>query len=414
MAVIKAFKAIRPVEELAHKVAALPYDVMDGNEAREMVMGNPYSFLHVDRAETDLDPAIDPYDRRVYEKASENLRGMIRKGILVQDKKNCLYIYRLTMNDIVQVGLVGCASVDDYEKNVIKRHELTRADKEQDRINHVDYCNANTGLVFLTYRARKSIDETLKDWMASRKPVYDFVSDDGISHAVWVIDKDETIKKLESDIKAVDYLYIADGHHRSASAVKVGQKRRRQFPDYTGDEEFNFFLSTLFPDDQLYIMEYNRVVKDLNGNSKEEFLEKASRKFLIEEYECGGPFKPAERHCFGMYLDGTWYKLKAKPGTYRENDPVGRLDVSIIQDNLLDPILGIKDPRTDGRICFVGGIRGLKELEKMVDDGMKVAFSMFPATIEDMMQIADKGTVMPPKSTWFEPKLRSGLFIHEL
>ena len=414
MATVKAFRAIRPAPELAHKVAALPYDVMDSNEAREMVKGNPYSFLHVDKAEIDLDPSIDLYDKRVYEKARDNLREMIKNGVFQQDEKNCLYIYKQVMKGRVQTGLVGCTSIDDYMNNIIKKHEYTRADKEQDRINHVDYCNANTGPIFLTYRASKEINEIVGNWMADHKPVYDFVSDDGIGHTVWVIDGDDAIQRLEERFRAVDYLYIADGHHRSASAVKVGLKRRESFPDYKGDEEFNFFLSVLFPDEQLYIMDYNRVVKDLNGNSAEEFLKKVGEKFSIEEYNGEGQFRPTVRHTFGMYMDGKWYKLTTKAGTYNEEDPVDRLDVSIMQNNLLDPVLGIKDPRTDKRIDFVGGIRGLGELERRVNAGMKVAFSMCPTTIKDLMSIADAGKVMPPKSTWFEPKLRSGLFIHEL
>jgi len=414
MATVKAFKAIRPTPELADKVAALPYDVMDSDEAREMVKGNPYSFLHVDKAEIDLDPSIDHYDKKVYEKARDNMLGMIKAGTLKQDGKSCLYIYKQVMNGRAQIGLVGCTSIDEYINNIIKKHEFTRADKEQDRINHVDYCNANTGPIFLTYRAKKAINDMVEGWMREHKAVYDFVSEDGIGHTVWVIDDEPVIKKLEVEFEAIDFLYIADGHHRSASAVKVGLKRREQFPNYKGDEEFNFFLSVLFPDEQLYIMDYNRVVKDLNGNSTEDFISKVKEKFSVEPYNEGGPFKPTVRHTFGMYLEGKWYKLTAKEGTYNEADPVDRLDVSIMQNNLLDPILGIQDPRTDKRIDFVGGIRGLKELEKRVDAGMKVAFSMCPTTIDDLMSIADAGKVMPPKSTWFEPKLRSGLFIHEL
>ncbi|MHB1391720.1 MAG: DUF1015 domain-containing protein [Clostridia bacterium] len=414
MAIVKAFKAIRPTVELADKVAALPYDVMNSNEAREMVKGNPYSFLHVDKAEIDLDPSIDLYDKRVYEKARDNMRGMIKDGVLQQDENNYLYIYKQVMNGRAQIGLVGCNSIDEYIDNIIKKHEFTRADKEQDRINHVDYCNANTGPIFLTYRAKKTINEMIDSWMANHKPVYDFVSEDGIGHTVWVIDDEAVIKKLEAEFAAIDYLYIADGHHRSASAVKVGLKRREEFPNFKGDEEFNFFLSVLFPDDQLYIMDYNRVVKDLNGKNSEEFVKKVSEKFDVEAYNGDGPYKPAAKHTFGMYLDGKWYKLTAKTGTFNENDPVDRLDVSIMQNNLLNPILGIQDPRTDKRIDFVGGIRGLEELERRVSAGMKVAFSMCPTTIDDLMSIADAGQVMPPKSTWFEPKLRSGLFIHEL
>jgi uncharacterized protein (DUF1015 family) len=414
MAILKAFKAIRPTRSLADKVAALPYDVMDSDEAREMVKGNPYSFLHVDKAEIDLDPSIDHYDKSVYEKARDNMRSMIKDGILQQDINACLYIYKQMMNGRAQIGLVGCNSIDDYINNIIKKHEFTRADKEQDRINHVDYTNANTGPIFLTYRAKKAINDMVDGWMANHKPVYDFVSEDSIGHTVWVIDDEAVIKKLEAEFASIDYLYIADGHHRSASAVKVGLKRREQFPNFKGDEEFNFFLSVIFPDEQLYIMDYNRIVKDLNGNSSEEFTNKVKEKFDIEEYKADGPFKPTDKHTFGMYLDGKWYKLTAKADAYNENDPVDRLDVSIMQNNLLSPILGIQDPRTDKRIDFVGGIRGLKELERRVNAGMKVAFSMCPTTIDDLMSIADAGQVMPPKSTWFEPKLRSGLFIHEL
>jgi uncharacterized protein (DUF1015 family) len=370
--------------------------------------------LHVDKPEVDLDPSIDLYDKRVYEKARENLYKMIQDGVLVQEQLNCLYIYKQVMNGRAQVGLVGCTSIDEYIDNKIKKHEHTRADKEQDRINHVDYCNANTGPIFLTYRAKAEITKTVDNWMASHKPVYDFVSEDSIGHTVWVIDDKAIISSLEDAFKGIENLYIADGHHRNASAVKVGLKRRGQFPNFTGEEEFNFYLSVLFPDEQLYIMDYNRIVKDLNGNSQEQFMNKVEEKFTVECYKGEDQYRPAKKHTFGMYMDGKWYQLTAKAGSYNENDPVDRLDVSIMQNNLLNPILGIQDPRTDKRIDFVGGIRGLKELERRVNNGMKVAFSMHPTTIDDLMAIADAGQVMPPKSTWFEPKLRSGLFVHEL
>jgi uncharacterized protein (DUF1015 family) len=414
MAILKPFKAVRPAPELADKVAALPYDVMNSAEARELVKGNPYSFLHVDKAEIDLDPATDLYSLSVYEKARDNLQQMIAEGVLIRDNRDSLYIYKQVMNGRVQIGLVGCTSIDDYLNNIIKKHEYTRADKEQDRINHVDYCNANTGPIFLTYRARKEINELINSWLENQQPVYDFVSEDKIGHTIWVIDDALLINKLTAAFAGVEYLYIADGHHRSASAVKVGLKRREQHPDYKGNEEFNFFLSVLFPDEQLYIMDYNRVVKDLNGNSEAEFMNKVLEKFLIHEVSGGCSLKPEEKHTFGMYLDGIWYKLTAKEGTFNAQDPVDRLDVSIMQNNLLKPILGIEDPRTDKRIDFVGGIRGLQELECRVQEGMKVAFAMYPTTIDDLMAIADADKVMPPKSTWFEPKLRSGLFIHEL
>lgn len=414
MATVKPFQALRPTPELADKVAALPYDVMNSEEARVMAKGNPYSFLHVDKAEIDLDPSIDPYDQRVYEKARDNLKGMIEQGTFIQEDKPSFYIYRQVMNGRAQTGLVGCTSIDDYLNDIIKKHEHTRADKELDRINHVDYCNANTGPIFLTYRAKQEINELISRWVEARKPVYDFVSGDGIGHTVWVIDDVAVIEKLASAFAGVEYLYIADGHHRSASAVKVGLKRRQQFPNFTGTEEFNYFLSVLFPDEQLFIMDYNRVVKDLNGNTVQDFIQKLQQKFEVEQYKGQGSYKPAEKHSFGMYLEGKWYKLTAKEGTFDPGDPVDRLDVSIMQNNLMNPILGIEDPRTDKRIDFVGGIRGLAELERRVKEGMKVAFSMYPTTIADLMAIADAGKVMPPKSTWFEPKLRSGLFIHEL
>ncbi|GAB6172638.1 DUF1015 domain-containing protein [Paradesulfitobacterium aromaticivorans] len=414
MVIVKPFHALRPTSNLADKVAALPYDVMNSNEAREMVKGNPYSFLHVDKAEIDLDPSIDPYDTRVYEKARDNLKRMIEEGTFIQDGNACFYIYKQVMDGRAQTGLVGCTSIDDYINDIIKKHEHTRADKERDRINHVDYCNANTGPIFLTYRAKHEINVLVNRWMEAHRPVYDFVSEDTIGHTVWVIDDSAVLEKLMSVFAEVDYLYIADGHHRSASAVKVGIKRREQFPGFNGTEEFNYFLSVLFPDEQLLILDYNRIVKDLNGKSEEEFISEIKEMFEVEEHKGGGPYKPEEKHTFGMYLEGKWYKLMAKQGTYDHHDPVARLDVSIMQNNLLNPILGIQDPRTDKRIDFVGGIRGLTELERRVKEGMKVAFSMYPTTIDDLMAIADAGKVMPPKSTWFEPKLRSGLFIHEL
>lgn len=414
MAVFKPFRAIRPAAEMAEKVAALPYDVMNSDEAREMTQGNPYSFLHVDKAEIDLDPAIDLYSQAVYEKARDNLQQMIKEGIFLQDAQNCFYIYQQVMNGRAQTGLVGCTSIDDYLSDIIKKHEHTRADKELDRINHVDYCDANTGPIFLTYRAKQEINDRVEQWVKTHQPVYDFISEDEIGHTVWVIDDPDFIQAISDFFKRVEYLYIADGHHRSASAVKVGIKRRQENPGYNGEEEFNYFLSVLFPDEQLKIMDYNRVVKDLNGNTSDELIGKIQEKFEVVACEGKDPYRPAEKHTFGMYLDGKWYKLTAKNQTFDPVDPVNRLDVSIIQNNLLRPILGIQDPRTDKRIDFVGGIRGLKELERRVQEGMKVALAMYPTTVDDLMSIADVGEVMPPKSTWFEPKLRSGLFIHAL
>ncbi|HWQ73312.1 MAG TPA: DUF1015 family protein [Desulfitobacteriaceae bacterium] len=414
MAILKPFKAIRPAPEFADKVAALPYDVMNSAEARDLVKGNPYSFLHVDKAEIDLEPEIDIYSKCVYEQARDTLQRMLAEGTFIQDNNNSLYIYKEVMKGRAQIGLVGCTSIDDYLNDVIKKHEHTRADKELDRINHVDYCNANTGPIFLTYRAKREINEIINNWLQVHKPVYDFVSEDDVGHTVWIIDDLRTINNLVTAFAGIEYLYIADGHHRSASAVKVGLKRREQLPGGNGNEDFNYFLSVLFPDEQLYIMDYNRVVKDLNGNSEAEFLNKVQEKFEIEEFQGEGQFKPRQKHTFGMYLKDKWYKLTAKDGTYNANDPVDRLDVSILQNNLLYPILGIEDPRTNKNIDFVGGIRGLQELERRVKEGMKVAFSLYPTTIDDLMAIADAGKVMPPKSTWFEPKLRSGLFIHKL
>jgi uncharacterized protein (DUF1015 family) len=414
MAIIKPFKAIRPTPELAEKVASPPYDVMNSNEAREMAKGNPYSFLHVVRAEIDLEPATDVYDKSVYEKARDNLNQMVKDGILVKDSEERLYIYREVMKDRAQIGLVVCTSIDDYTDGIIKIHERTRPDKEQDRINYVDYCDANTGLIFLTYRSQEEINTMINTWIEAHAPIYDFTTEDGIQHTVWSIDNNEVIDALVKLFDTVDFLYVADGHHRTASAAKVGTMRREQNPGYTGDEEFNYFLSVLFPSEQLYIMDYNRVVKDLHDLSEEEFLRKVEEKFDVDLYQGEGQYKPVERHTFGMYLEGKWYKLTAKAGTYNEDDPVERLDVSILQDNLLNPVLGIKDQRTDKRIDFVGGIRGLQELERRVAEGMKVAFSMYPTSIDEVMAIADAEKIMPPKSTWFEPKLRSGLLVHKL
>ncbi|MCH5170032.1 MAG: DUF1015 domain-containing protein [Oscillospiraceae bacterium] len=412
MAVLRPFKAIRPTNEMAEKVGALPYDVMNSYEAREMVKGNPYSFLHIDKAEIDLPKDTYIYDEKVYEKAKENLEKLITDGVLVQDSKPMLYIYRQIMNGRAQTGLVGCTAVDDYINNVIKKHEFTRSDKEADRIHHVDTCNANTGPIFLTHRENETVSEIIKSWTNSHEPVYDFVSEDGVGQIVWVIDDDSTVQTLVAEYAKIPYLYIADGHHRCASAVKVGEKRRAN-GEYDKTAEFNFFLSVIFPCNELKIMDYNRVIADLNGFTKEEFINKISEKFTVEKVG-KEPYAPSIRHTFGMFLDGEWYCLSAKQEYINENDPVECLDVSILQNNLISPVLGINDPRTDKRIDFVGGIRGLSELERRVNEGMKVAFSMYPTSLSELMNIADAGKVMPPKSTWFEPKLLSGLFIHKL
>lgn len=412
MSVVRPFKAIRPAAEYAPKVAALPYDVMTSAEARKAVKNNPYSFLHIDRAEIDLPEGTGEYELAVYERAAKNLNDMIRKGIFIQDKSPCLYIYRLTMNGRSQTGVVGCTSIDEYIENKIKKHELTLERKEIDRINHVDYCNANTGPIFLTYRDKKAINKAVQDWIDLHRPIYDFVSEDKIGHTVWIINNTEAINKIVKEFKAVDTLYIADGHHRNASAVKVGLKRRQQYYGSPEDAEFNFYLSVIFPESQLKILDYNRIVKDLNGLSEKQFLSRLSKEFEVTENK-SGRVSPKEPLTFGMYLNKKWYLLKTKrPVDY---DPVESLDVSVLQNRLLTPILNIGDPRTDKRIDFVGGIRGLKELEKRVDSGEEAAaFSMYPTSVEQLINVADSGRIMPPKSTWFEPKLRSGLFIHKL
>ena len=412
MAVLKPFKAVRPKDEYASQVGALPYDVMNSEEAREMVKGKPYSFLHVDKAEVDLPQGIDIYSAEVYEKAKENLDALSENGICKQDEKPMLYIYRQIMNGREQTGIVGCTAVDDYINNVIKKHEFTRADKEADRIRHVDTLDANTGPIFLTHRENKTVSDITENWKNTHTPCYDFVSDDGVSQTVWVIDDDAVIDTLVKEFAEIPYLYIADGHHRCASAVRVGERRRGD-GEYDKNAEFNFFLSVIFPCDQLKIMDYNRVIADLNGNTSEEFVAKMSEKFVVEE-AITSPYAPEERHTFGMYLDNKWYKVTAKAEFIDENDPVECLDVSILQNNLITPILNITDPRTDKRIDFVGGIRGLEELERRCAEGMKLAFAMYPTSLNELMDIADAGKVMPPKSTWFEPKLLSGLFIHKL
>lgn len=412
MAKIKPFKGVRPAFDKIKDVASPPYDVLNSAEARVAVQGKPYSFLHVIKPEVDLPEDIDLYDEKVYQKGKENLYRMMQEGVLIQDATPCYYIYRLIMGDVCEVGLVAGTSVEDYENDVIKKHEHTRADKEADRIKHVDTLNANTGPVFLTYPAREDLDALMNELMKAT-PDYDFTADDNVRHTFWKIEDADVINKITDIFTRIPNLYVADGHHRSASGTKVGQQRRAANPNHTGDEEYNYFLSVIFPHDQLYIMDYNRVVKDLNDLSNGEFMAKVEERFSVEKigYE---PYKPEALHTFGMYLDGAWYKLTAIDGTFPANDPVKSLDVSIMQENLLHPILAIGDPRTDKRIDFVGGIRGLDELSRRVDAGEAVAFSMFPTSIEQLMAIADAGKVMPPKSTWFEPKLRSGVIVHLL
>lgn len=413
MAVFKPFSAVRPKKEYAEKVAALPYDVMNSEEARETVKGNPYSFLHVDKAEIDLPENTYIYDPSVYLKAKENLEALSEKGICIKDEKPCFYIYRQIMNGRSQTGLAGCAGIDDYINGVIKKHELTREDKEQDRIRHVDICNANTGPIFLTYRSKDEINKLISAWQEENEPVYDFFDESGVRQTVWVIDDENVNAKLTKAFVETEALYIADGHHRCASAVKVGLKRREENPGYSGNEEFNFFLAVAFPADELAIMDYNRVVKDLNGLTPEEFIKAAEEKFTVKK-EGSEPYKPENLHTFGMYLENEWYSLTAKEGTFDENNPVEALDVSILQKNLLEPVLGIDDPRTSERIDFVGGIRGVKVLGERAEKTGGTAFSVYPVSVSELMNIADAEMIMPPKSTWFEPKLLSGLLIHSL
>ena len=415
MAVFKPFKALRPLPEYASAIASPPYDVLDSDEARAIVAEQPLSFLHVEKAEIDLPPDTDLYDEKVYAKARENLDSYVTRGLMAQDEKPMFYIYRQTMDGRPQVGLVGLASVDEYMEGKIKKHEFTRADKEADRIRHVDTCNAHPSPVFFTYPHQDEIDNVVNKVMASKDPEYDFVADDGIGHTLWLMDDPADIASIEASFAKLPCLYVADGHHRTASAAKVGLVRREQNPDYTGEEEFNFFMTVIFPDNQLKIFDYNRVVQDLNGHTIEEFFEKVEEKFEIEAQFANGDHYPKKLHEIGMYINKTWYILRPKPGSWDFMNVVASLDVSILQDNLLDPILGIKDPRRDQRIDFIGGIRGLDELVRRVDSGRDaVAFAMYPTSVEELIRIADAGEIMPPKSTWFEPKLRSGLFIHPL
>lgn len=414
MATFKPFKAVRPVKDKARDIASLPYDVMDSDEARAEVAKNPLSFIHVEKPEVDLPIGTSLYDPAVYAKAKENLYNYLLNGHMIQDTKPMFYVYRQVMDGRAQIGLVGLASVDEYMDGIIKKHELTRAEKEADRIRHVDACDAHPSPVFFTYRHQEAIDATVQKVMESKAPEYDFVSDDGIGHSLWTMDKPADIAIIEAAFNQLPYLYVADGHHRTASAAKVGLLRREQYPDYTGEEEFNYFMTVIFPDNQLKIFDYNRAVHDLNGYTKEEFMAKVQVKWQVEPIT-GANFAPSKLHQVSMYIDGTWYHISPKAGTWNEANVVENLDVSILQSNLLDPILGIKDPRTDHRIDFIGGIRGLGELVKRVDSGREaVAFAMFPTSMDELIGIADAGEIMPPKSTWFEPKLRSGLFIHLL
>lgn len=409
---VTPFPCIRPASHLASRIAALPYDVYNRKEALAEVQKEPLSFLKIDRAETQFPENVNTYDDRVYAKAKELLDAAIADGSFLKEEVPCYYIYELTMDGRSQTGIVACSSIDDYVSGSIKKHENTREDKEIDRICHVDITNAHTGPIFLAYRAKQEINEIVTA-VKEENPLYDFVSNDGITHRAWRISETETVEKLLKLFAEIPCTYIADGHHRCASAVKVGLKRRKENPDYTGYEEYNRFLSVLFPDDQLAILPYNRVVKDLNGLGKEAFLSRIEEAGFTVEFMGQTAVAPSQKGTFGMYLSDGWYLLTASERLLSSH-PVEGLDVSILQDNLLAPVLGIGDPRTDSRIDFVGGIRGLSELERRVSEDMSVAFSMYPTSIEELFTVADAGLLMPPKSTWFEPKLRSGLFIHSL
>ena len=410
MADIRMFRAVRPVPEKVEKIAALPYDVYNRKEAIEVVKKSPDSFLAIDRAETSFDESVDTYDERVYIRAKELLDGRIAAGDFVAEEEPMYYIYALTMEGRTQHGFVACASIDDYESQVIKKHENTREDKEQDRIRHVDTCDAQTGPIFLAYRQTGTL-RTIMQKKTAQDPLYDWVSEDGIRHQVWQVADGESQGEIREAFAGMDAVYIADGHHRCASAVKVGLKRRAQHPGYTGEEEFNFFLSVLFPEEELRILDYNRVLKDLNGMSAGELLQKLETDFAVEKLS--GIYKPTKKGEFSLYLEENWYKLTAKPHCFSE-DPVENLDVSILQSRVFAPHFGIEDPKTDKRIDFVGGIRGLSELEKRCREDCRAAFALYPTDIQELFAVADAGRLMPPKSTWFEPKLRSGLFIHRL
>jgi len=409
MSDIRPFRALRPRPELASSVAAPPYDVINSEEARALAAGNAVSFLHVGKPEIDLPADVDLYDDRVYAQGVANLRRLMAEKVLVREDRPALYVYQQKMGEHVQAGLVCATSCAEYENGLIKRHEFTRKDKEDDRTRHVREQNANAEPVFFTYRKVAAID-ALVEQVRRTVPLYDLVTDDGIGHTVWIVPAELT-QQFVSEFAAVPALYVADGHHRTASAARVGIERKAANPRHTGDEPYNYFMAVVFPHDQLRIMDYNRVVKDLNGLSADEFLARLGEKFTVTPTDSP---RPTGSRQFGVYLEGRWYRVEAKPGTYPAGDPVRGLDVSILQENLLAPVLGIADPRTDKRIDFVGGIRGLGELERRVAGGWAVAFALFPTSLDQLMSVADAGKVMPPKSTWFEPKLRSGLLVRTL
>ncbi len=413
MAIFKPFRGYRPPADIVKDLASRPYDVLNSEEARQEAGDNPYSFLRVVKPEIELSKDVNLYSQEVYDKARDNFRYFIDKGYLKRDPKPNFYVYAQTWDGKTQYGIVGCAGVDDYLNDRIKKHELTRPDKEEDRMKHVRITNANAEPVFFTYPKQDAIDAIVEKAVEA-PPVYDFVADDGFGHHFWVIDNNDLIKELEQLFADVKYFYVADGHHRTAAAALVGKEKRGQNPNHTGNEPYNFFMAVLFPDDQLTIIDYNRVVKDLNGLDKETFLKKLEKDFAIEK-KGATEFRPDALHTMSMYLDGEWYSLKALDHTYDDNDPIGVLDVTILSKSVLEPILGIKNLRTDKRIDFIGGIRGLGELKRRIDSGeMQVAFALYPVTMKQLMDIADTGNIMPPKTTWFEPKLRSGLVVNAL
>jgi uncharacterized protein (DUF1015 family) len=413
MAVLRKFKAWRPKKGLEKQVASYPYDVVSSDEARVLARGNPYSFLHVVKPEIDLPGGTDLYSQPVYDKARENIERFKKEEVLVQESEPRLYIYRQTMKGRMQYGIVGCVSVEDYDKDVIKKHEHTRPAKERDRIKHVDITNANAGPIFLTYKSREVINGYVNQ-VIKNDPIYDFVADDGIGHTVWMIEDQNLADAIVGEFAKIDYLYVADGHHRSASAARVANMRRDSNPSHRGDEEYNFFLAVLFPDEQLQILDYNRVLKHLNGHTEEELFAALEEVFTVEK-SGPDPYKPSQKGEVGMYLNKQWFKLTIKEDRIDGDDPVMGLDISMLQKSLLAPFFGIEDPRTSEDIDFIGGIRGLEELVRLVDSGkFRVAFAMYPVSIRELMNIADAGKVMPPKSTWFEPKLRSGLLVHTL
>jgi len=409
---IKPFQGVRPPKELAKEVAARPYDVMNSKEAKKEA--GEKSLLHITRPEIDFDPFIDEHSQEAYDKAVENYKKWKKNGWLVKDSKEKYYIYAQTMDGRTQYGLVAACHFEDYMDGKILKHELTRVDKEEDRMIHVRNQNANIEPVFFSYRAVKEMDDLVSNFVKNNKPVYDFVAEDGFGHIFWVVDDTATINKITEIFSKIPALYVADGHHRTAAAARVGQEKKKNNPNHTGKEEYNYFLAVIFPDNQLKIIDYNRVVKDLNGLTTQQFIEKLKVDFEVKEMGTE-IYKPNKLHNFSMYIDGKWYSLTAKPGTYNDNDPIGVLDVTVLSNLILDKILGIKDLRTSNRVDFVGGIRGLGELKKRVDSGeMKAAFALYAVTMKQLLDIADTGNIMPPKTTWFEPKLRSGLVIHEL